>query len=54
MKKILFVSVHPDDETLGCGGTILRLKNEANLIFWLNLTSGYLDHPFGFTKETTQ
>ncbi len=51
MKKILFVSVHPDDETLGCGGTILRLKNEANLIFWLNLTSGSLDHPFGFTKE---
>lgn len=51
MRKILFVSVHPDDETLGCGGTILRLKDEDNLIFWLNLTSGSLDHPFGFTRE---
>ena len=26
MKKILFVSPHPDDVTLGCGGTILKLK----------------------------
>lgn len=50
-KRILFVSVHPDDETLGCGGTIIRLKKEGVKIYWLNLTGGSLNHPYGFTKE---
>ena len=36
--KILVVSVHPDDETLGCGGTLLRHKNEGDEIYWLNIT----------------
>ena len=26
-KKVVIVSVHADDETLGAGGTILKLKN---------------------------
>ena len=38
MKKVLVVAVHPDDETLGCGGTILRLVNEGCEVFWLILT----------------
>lgn len=50
-EKILFVSVHPDDETLGCGGTIIKLKNEGISVNWLNLTGGSLDHPYGFSKE---
>jgi LmbE family N-acetylglucosaminyl deacetylase len=54
MKKILFVSVHPDDETLGCGGTILRLKNEGNRVYWLNISSGSLTHPYGFSEESIE
>lgn len=50
-RRVLFVSVHPDDETLGCGGTMLRFKAEGAQVFWLNITDGSLDHPFGFTKE---
>ena len=29
-RKILIVSPHPDDETLGCGGYILKYKNKYN------------------------
>lgn len=54
MKKVLFVSVHPDDETLGCGGTILRLKNEGNRVYWLNISSGSLTHPYGFSEESIE
>ena len=42
MKKknnILIVAAHPDDEILGCGGTILKLKNNFN-IYTLFMTDG--------------
>lgn len=38
MRKVLFVSVHPDDETLGAGGTILKHKSNGDQVFWLLLT----------------
>ena len=36
--KILIIAAHPDDEILGCGGTISKLKNEnnINIIFMTN------------------
>jgi N-acetylglucosamine malate deacetylase 1 len=39
MKKVIVVAVHPDDETLGCGGTLLRHKAEGNEIYWLIVTN---------------
>ena len=51
MKKILFVSVHPDDETLGCGGTILKHEKEGDDIFWLIITAPTSNHPFGYSEE---
>lgn len=41
MKNILVVAVHPDDETLGCGGTLLRYVAEGSSIHWLVMTTIY-------------
>jgi N-acetylglucosamine malate deacetylase 1 len=39
MNSILVVSPHPDDETLGAGGTLLKMKLLGHPIFWLNITN---------------
>ena len=39
MKKILVVAPHPDDETLGCGGTLLKHKNQKDKIYCLFVTN---------------
>ena len=33
MKNILIIAPHPDDEILGCGGTMLKYINEGNNIY---------------------
>ena len=35
MEKVLFIAPHPDDETLGCGGTIFKHKEAGDSINWL-------------------
>ena len=35
MKKVLVFAIHPDDETLGCGGTLLKHKEAGDEIHWL-------------------
>lgn len=37
-KNVLVVAPHPDDETLGCGGTILNHKESNDNVFWLLIT----------------
>ena len=49
MSHILVVAPHPDDETLGCGGTLLRHKNAGDTVHWLIVTSMFKDH--GFSDE---
>ena len=39
-KKILVLAAHPDDETLGCGGTIHRLSQEGYDVNLLTFTDG--------------
>jgi LmbE family N-acetylglucosaminyl deacetylase len=49
MKKILFISPHPDDETMGCGGTILKLKKSGSKIYWLIVTD--INHSNKFSQK---
>ena len=39
MSIVLCVAPHPDDETLGCGGTLLRHKADGDELHWLIMTT---------------
>ena len=49
--KILVITVHPDDETLGCGGTLLKNKVNGNEIHWLICTTIDKNHSYYETRE---
>ena len=38
--RVLAIAPHPDDETLGCGGTLLRHQASGDQISWLIVTRG--------------
>lgn len=50
--KILVISPHPDDETLGCGGTILKHKDTGDKIYWLLITN--IDVKNGCKKDIVE
>lgn len=45
MKKILVIAAHPDDEVLGCGGTMSRLSAEGAEVHILILANGLTSRP---------
>ena len=49
MSEILVIAPHADDESLGCGGTLLRHKSEGDNIHWLLVTG--MSETNGFSKE---
>lgn len=49
MKNVIVISAHPDDETLGAGGTILKHKKNGDQIFWLIVTNVFQNN--GFSEE---
>lgn len=49
MNKVLVIAVHPDDETLGCGGTLLKHKVNGDEIHWVIATD--IKESEGFKKE---
>ncbi|NDA62785.1 MAG: PIG-L family deacetylase [Chitinophagia bacterium] len=52
MKTIIVISAHPDDETLGAGGTLLKHKENGDEIHWLIVTNIFENQ--GFSKERIQ
>ena len=49
MKSVIVIAPHPDDETLGCGGTLLRHKAEGDKVHWLIVTN--ITEDLGFSSE---
>jgi LmbE family N-acetylglucosaminyl deacetylase len=45
MKKILVIAAHPDDELLGCGGTLLHYKQSGYKIKIIFLSDGESSRP---------
>lgn len=61
-KKVLVISVHPDDETLGCGGSILKHLGQGDEVHCVFITGGniyqsqlidYINTLYGFTSIIT-
>ena len=48
-RRTLVVAPHPDDEVLGCGGTLLRRKSEGYSLGWLIMTG--MSVSAGWTAE---
>jgi LmbE family N-acetylglucosaminyl deacetylase len=49
-KQVIVVAPHPDDETLGCGGAIIKHKEQGDEIYWLLVTA--MNENQGFSKTT--
>lgn len=54
--KLLVISPHADDETLGAGGMLLKYKAQGQQIYWLNITDMQVDYNYGENEvaERTQ
>lgn len=50
--KILVVAPHPDDETLGCGGTLLKHKKNGDKIYWMIVTNMHTGN--GWSEKVVQ
>ena len=49
MKTVAIFAVHPDDETIGAGATLLKHKSNGDRVFWIIMTK--MDEVVGFSKE---
>lgn len=46
MNTVMVVAPHPDDETLGCGGTLLRHIANGDVVHWLIVTDMQTEYGF--------
>lgn len=49
MSNVMVFAVHPDDETLGCGGTILKHKKMGDHVAWCIMTEQLFEE--GYTEK---
>jgi LmbE family N-acetylglucosaminyl deacetylase len=47
--NVVVVACHPDDETLGCGGALLKHRSTGDKIFWIIATS--MKNECGFSNK---
>jgi N-acetylglucosamine malate deacetylase 1 len=47
--RVLVIAPHPDDELLGCGGTLLRYASEGVSVGWLIITG--MKESYGWDRE---
>lgn len=47
--KVVVISAHPDDEVIGCGGTLLKHINNGDEVSWVIVTNVFEN--IGFSKE---
>jgi len=52
VKKVIVIAPHPDDETLGCGGTLLRYRSQGVAIHWMIVTN--MDTDFSTDRFTAR
>lgn len=49
--RVLVIAPHPDDETLGCGGTIARHRRAGDAVCVLVVTDGGSSRAGGYSRE---
>lgn len=47
--NVIVISPHPDNETLGAGGSLLRHKDENDDIYWINITN--IKEEYGYSSK---
>ena len=52
MKSTLVIAPHPDDELLGCGGTLLRRKSEGATLGWVIMTK--ISEDYGWDAQSVR
>jgi LmbE family N-acetylglucosaminyl deacetylase len=52
VKNVIVISAHPDDETLGAGGTILKHVANGDKVFWLIVTNVFENQ--GFSEKRVE